>query len=259
MKMLALRSFCGPFLLPPVLAVMAGEEKAPPPIHSDWYLRYEPIQDPQARSLLEQAMAFARKKLGEPAIPVRLVHLRQSKPLDGRVQIRSGFQLTEITDSEAGIFTIYLSARPGEQAFEGQLAHEAFHLQNAKLRDVYVEGLNGLLAEEFLGEIGRSFEPWLRHFQAGKDPLYGAGYFLVRDLAEAAGRDQLRTLLRFAVQAPGHPDHMEIDIDRWLASLDRTAAERARAVIERRYQEIEAIRKKEQPELAFRRPAKRSD
>jgi hypothetical protein len=52
---------------------------------------------------------------------------------------------------------------------------------------------------------------------------------------------------------------MEIDIDRWLESLDRAAAERARAAIERRHAETEAIRKKEQPELAFRRPAKRSD
>ncbi len=246
-----------PLLFP--LAVLGAEGKAVPPrpIRSDWHLRYEPLAGETARPLLERARAFARKRLGEPAIPVREVDLRRSAPLDAKVEIRRGFQLTEITDSEKGIFTIYLSARPGEAAFEGQLAHEAFHLQNARLRDAYVEGLNSLLAEDFLREIGRSWEPWLQHFRSGKDPLYGAAYFLLRDLAEAAGRERVFTLLRFAIESPQRSDWMEIDIDRWLESLDGSAAARARAVIERRHEAVDAVRKKEQPELAFRRPGGR--
>ena len=157
-------------------------------VRSDWHLKYEPLESAEATSLLDGALAFGRRRLGEPALPVRKVQLRRSVPREAGAQLRSGFQLTEITDSAEGIFTIYLSARPGDVAFPGQLAHEAFHLFNAQLRDVYVEGLNCLLAEEFLAGRGISWEPWLRHFREGRDPLYAAAYALARDLSEAAGR-----------------------------------------------------------------------
>jgi len=233
---------------------------APPesPETSKNHLLYEPIESPEARKLLDQAVAFARKRLGSPAIPVRAVHLRRSTPREGeggaQKPLRRGFRLTEIVDARDGVFAIYLSARPGEAAFEGQLAHEAFHLQNARLRDAYVEGFNSLLAEEFLGELGRPWDHWRRHFESGKEPLYGATYSLLKELAQAAGRETVDRILRFAVTSDKGPDRMEIDIDRWLDSLGPEARARAAAAIARRHDEIDAVRRREQPELAFRRP-----
>jgi hypothetical protein len=226
----------------------------PKPIRSDWYLRYEPLEDGAARRLLDAAIAFGRERLGEPAIAIRTVHLRRSIPIDPKSDARRGFQLTEIADSEKGAFAIYLSAAPGDTAFEGQIAHEAFHLFDARLRDAYVEGLNGLLSEDLFRARGLDWEPWLRHFREGREPLYGSAYFLVKELAAEVGREPLWKLLRFAVETPGHPDRSEIDIDRWLDSLGPERSARARAVIGRRFEEIEKMRRKDQPELALRKP-----
>jgi hypothetical protein len=235
-------------------ALRGGPEGPVPPIRSDWHLRYQPLESTEARSLLEKAMAFGRRRLGEPAITVRQVQLRRSVPRESEAAIRRNFQLTEITDSTDGVFTIYLSAQPQEVAFSGQLAHEAFHLWNARLRDAYVEGLNGLLAEELFRELGLSWDSWLRHFESGKDPLYGQSYFLARDLLCEVGREPLDRLLSFARESAGDRRRMEIDIDRWLESLDTPARLRAQAAILRRYQAIDAARRREQPEMAFRRP-----
>jgi len=224
------------------------------PIRSDWHLRYESLEGEAARSLLDAAIALGRKRLGEPAIPIRTVHLRRSVPLEEGAGVRKGFQLTEIADSEKGVFAIYLSARPGDAAFAGQVAHEGFHLFNARLRDVYVEGLNGVLAEELLRERGLDWGIWEKHFRDGREPLYGGSFFLVRELVREVGAEGMMALLRFAVDSPADPAWMEIDIDRWLASLGPSLAARARAVIARRYDGLEAVRRRDAREMSFRRP-----
>ena len=48
---------------------------------------------------------------------------------------------------------------------------------------------------------------------------------------------------------------MEIDIDRWLASLEAEPRARATAAIATRHAGIEEIRRKEQPDISFRRPS----
>ncbi len=236
-------------------AAIAGPqgEKSPP---SDAYLRYQSLESETARNLLEKACLFGRRRLGEPAIPVRRVHLRRSVPIDPSAGLIRDFQLTEIVDADRGVFAIYLSAGPEDANFGGQLAHETFHLSNARLLDVYVEGLNCLLAEEFLRELGHDWERWRRHFENGKEPLYAAAYFLLKDIAAESGREPLDRLLAFAVDAAAGGERMEIDIDRWLKSLPLPERARALAAIERRYEPLDTIRKEEQPRLAFRRPRK---
>jgi len=236
------------------LALAGAASSLPRPIRSDRYRLYEPLESPEARGLLERARDLGRKLLGEPAMPVRQVYLRKSVPLDSASKAPRGFQLTEITDSTQGVFTIYLSALPAQPAFAGQLAHEAMHLWNPRLKDAYLEGLNCLLAEEFLKAENLPWEPWERHFAAGKDPLYGAAYYLARELAEAAGREAVLRMLKFAVERESDYPWMEVDIDRWLESLDPPSRARARAIIARRYLPLEALRRKEQPDLAFRLP-----
>ena len=222
---------------------------------SGWAQRYEPLESPEARRLLERAIAFGRRRLGEPAVPVLSIGLRRSVPIDKTTGLATGFQLTEMDSMEPGRFTIYLGAGAEEVAFAGQLAHEAFHLFNTRLRDVYVEGLNMLLAEGFLAEEGRPWELWLRHFQSGREPLYGGAYFLMREMAGEAGDQAMGTLLRFAVESPGAPDRREIDIDGWIRSLDPVRAGRARELILKRHEPLDAVRRQSQPDLAFRRPA----
>jgi hypothetical protein len=219
----------------------------PPPARTPFHLLYEPIDDPAARALIDAAIAFGASRLGGPAAPVRTVHLRRSQPLDPAAALRRGFQLTEVVDATRGEYAIYLSARPGEAAFAGQLAHEAFHLFEPRARDVYVEGLNGVLAEEFLRSRGLDWESWLRHFRAGKEPLFAGAYFLMREVADVVGPEALGTLLRVAVPSPADAGRREIDIDRWLDSLDP----------ERRFEALESIRKAEGPDLAFHRPQAR--
>ncbi len=226
------------------------------PARSDAYLRYRPIESEAALDLLEKARLFGRRRLGEPVIPIRRVHLRRSVPIDDSAGLPRDFQLTEIADADRGVFAIYLSAEPDDANFAGQLAHEAFHLSNARLLDVYVEGLNCLLAEEFLREMGRDWERWRRHFEAGKEPLYGGAYLLLREVAAEAGREPLDRLLASAVGSPAGGGKMEIDIDRWLRTLPPPERARAIEAIERRYEPLDAIRKKVQPQAAFRRPRK---
>jgi hypothetical protein len=128
------------------------------------------------------------------------------------------------------------------------------HLFNARLKDAYVEGLCCLLAEDFLKAENLPWELWERHFAAGKDPLYAAAYFLARELAEEVGREPLLRMVKFAVERESDFPWMEVDVDRWLESLDPPSRARARAVIARRYLPLDALRRKEQPDLAFRLP-----
>jgi hypothetical protein len=241
--------------MPPATSGSAALPGAPAkPVRSDWPRKYESLEGQEARSLLQGAIDFGRGKLGEPAIPVRTVHLRRSAPLEEKPELRRGFRLTEIVDSEKGVFAIYLDARPGDAAFIGQLAHEAFHLFNARMRDLYVEGLNSLLSQEYLKARGLPWESWLEHFRAGKEPVYGGAYFLVHELADEVGLEEIHGMLRHAVESSRDPDQMEIDIDRWLASLGPAKAARARAVIARRFDALDAVRRRDGSDLAFRKP-----
>src|SRR5687767_8282791 len=98
-----------------LLAAGAGPDPAPPrPIRSDRYREYQPLEGREARDLLDRALAFGRKALGEPALPVRRVHLRRSVPVADAPGLPRDFQMTEITDSAEGVFTIYLSAVPSQ-------------------------------------------------------------------------------------------------------------------------------------------------
>src|SRR5262245_40510568 len=105
-----------------------------------------PIEDEAARALLSKALDFSRARLGPPQSRVERVELRLLAG-DGA---RSGHPLTRAADRGKGLYTIYLTARPGEPAFAGQLAHEALHLRDTRLYDVYVEGLCSLLAADLL-------------------------------------------------------------------------------------------------------------
>ena len=249
--------------------VLAGAELELP---SPWPERYQKVESREARKLVDRALEFGATRLGKPRLRPRRVQLRLSVPLKANASIRRGFRLLELSDAKSGLFTIYLSVRPGHVAFAGQLAHEAFHVFQPFLRDVYVEGLNTYLAERFLRLEGLPWKPWQKHFESHGDPLYGGSWALIKELAEAVGEKQLCRMTRFRLSAkpaktsvksiqarkeflPPPPSRVEhVDIDRWLDSLDPEARQRARKIIAARYVALEKLRQASHSDYGFRRP-----
>jgi hypothetical protein len=198
---------------------------------TEYFSKYQALDDPRARVFLDEALKDAIAFLGQPTIPVRLVHLRLSTPSDPKANLRRGFQLTELVDAQNGVFAIYLSHRTGEYAFDGQLAHEVAHLLNARIYDCYVEGLNTVFAERFLTKKGIAWSGWSRYLRDGSDPFYGTTYLMMKDVVAAAGEDQLKTFLRFARWTNPEKTRMHIDIDAWIASLPQVRRQKVKDTI----------------------------
>lgn len=181
--------------------------------------KYEALDDAEADRFVAEGIIEAKQFLGEALVPIRTVHLRLSTPLPAESGLPRGFRLCEVVSAEKGEFAIYLSRRPAEYAFAGQLAHEVAHLLNPWLRDDYVEGLNTLFAEGFLKKQGRDWSGWERHFRDGGDPFHGATYLMMKDVSAAAGAEHLKTVLRYATRAESAQPWMHIDMPGWIASL----------------------------------------
>lgn len=186
---------------------------------SNWYQHYQPIKNQEADSFLKRGISYAREFFGPPHTQVNHIFLRLSYPLQKHARIRSGFQLFEITDSKKGIYTIYLSRRPSDYAFWGQLAHEIAHCVNPKLHDAYAEGLNTLFAEKLLTREGRDWSRWHTYFRKGGEPLYGSTYFLMKEIDMIAGEENVSKLMNYIEPSDESGKHMHINIRQWLTSL----------------------------------------
>lgn len=232
--------FLGSFILSVLPAVCAAgswslEARAGP---STYHQQYVPVDDPRAEKFVAEALAGAVEFLGKPVIPVRKVHLRQSTPIDPDSKLRRGFQRTELVDPEQGVFAIYLSRKPDEYSYPGQLAHEVGHLLNARLFDCYVEGLNTVFAEKFLKKKGLDWSGWDKHFRNGGDPIHAVTYFMMKDVAEAAAEQHVKTVLAHARWTDKERTRMHIDIDAWLATLPETRRDKVREAIRRHAPEV---------------------
>lgn len=185
------------------------------------YAQYQAIDDPEAHSFLQQGLSYAIKLYGEPRIPVTKVFLRY----------RPQGALTNLTDSRKGVFTIFLSRKPQEYSFYGQLAHEVVHLLNAQLYDSYVEGLNTVFSEKLLKRSGRDWSGWEKYFKGGEEPFYAATYFMMKEVSEVAGDDAMRNFLSHAKYDSGNPQRMFIDIQEWINSIPREKRDKVKNVI----------------------------
>ncbi|MBI4587072.1 MAG: hypothetical protein HY717_23930 [Planctomycetes bacterium] len=251
----------------------------------DWPALYQPLEDRQAEAFIQKALARGREWLGEPRIPVKRVRLRRSVPSRPDPSLPKGFRLTELNDSKAGLFTIYVSAGSEEQAFYGQLAHEAFHLFEPRFRDLYIEGLNTWLAARLLQELGLPWKPWEEHFRQGKDSPYSEAYQLMVELEKAVGEKALCALFRFRepqdrdppAPLPGRPvteraadlpsnrglpekaaldeRWLRVSIDRWLESLPPDHRAAALKILRRHYSVLESARLRTHPDYSLEKPA----
>ncbi len=114
---------------------------------------------------VESGFNYSQKLYGKPKIPVKKLNLRlHTTPL------------TVLDNANTGEFTIYLSRKPSEYTFHGQLSHEIFHLLNAQLLDCYVEGLATVFAEKMLNRNNLDWNRWEQYFQPSYESFYGLTY-----------------------------------------------------------------------------------
>jgi hypothetical protein len=248
-RRLLLRVVC---LLPAAFALLLSSANGD--AANSLHARYQAVDDPVARRFLHEGLFRAQALLGAPVLPVRSVHLRLSRPLAPDSKLRSNFRMTELVDVQNGIFAIYVSRTPGEYAFEGQLAHEVAHLLNAQLFDIYAEGLCTVFAERFLTEQGLDFSSWRKHFESGAEPLYGLSYQMMREVWTAAGDENMRRMLTFARPATRQGEQ-EVDINAWLATLEKEKRSRVRSIILRYAQRLQAAIAANERPLSFLQPA----
>ena len=219
---------------------------------SNWYQRYQPIRNPEANDFLKKGISYALEFFGPPHTRLNHIFLRFSYPLHKQDRIRSGFQLFEITDFKKGIYTIYLSRKPSDYAFWGQLAHEIAHCLNPKLHDAYAEGLNTLFAEKLLIHEGRDWDGWQTYFKKGGEPLYGSTYFLMKDIDRIVGEENIAKLMNYVEYSDESGKHMRINIFQWLDSLPPDLQKQVSDIIKSHAPKVRSHIKK--MNLAFMQP-----
>lgn len=188
---------------------------------SNWHHYYQPITEHQAEIALNEGFEYIKSILGEPTKPIEKVHLRLSEPIHPNLKIKRKFQLTEITDADHGVYTIYLSQIPSQSplAFYGQLGHEIGHLFDARIHDAYFEGMCTLMSEKYLRSKGVDWENWLNYFQAGHEPFYGQTYFMMKKIVEVVGEKALANFHHYVLEDPRNPDKLHININGWISTL----------------------------------------
>jgi len=189
---------------------------------SDWHQYYRPINDAHSQHMLVKSLDHAQLTIGSPVIPISKVNLRLSKPLKSHYHLKTGFQLTEISNDEKGEFTIYVSRTPQEYAFAGQLAHEVAHLLNPNITDAYYEGLCTVFAEEHLKTNNLDFSGWLKFFEKNRDPFYSQTYFLMREIFDEVGQEAMMNFHLYTLNNTHNTQQLAIDIEKWLQTLGRS-------------------------------------
>ena len=140
---------------------------------------YQVIDDPEAVQFLESGLELLQREHGPLEFAVNKVLMRQSKknPVGRAYRIAEGFSLTEIVDSEAGIFAIYISVPLGHPEFYPLLAHEIGHLKQPSLvNDWEMEGFCMVFSKELCHRQGKDWSLWEQRFgKDSKDP-YSRAY-----------------------------------------------------------------------------------
>ena len=208
----------------PFALTLVAEEK--------WHQKYISLESPTSDRFIKEGLAYAESLYGKAKIPVTKVNLRLSQPIRDE-NIRKNFQLTETTDPAKGIFTIYLSRRPNEYSYHGQLAHEIGHLLNSRLMDAYMEGLCTLFSEKYLKRNNMDWSGWEKWYKddSNGDRFYASTYFMMREINATLGDEAMRNFLDFAEETPNRRGSMHINIEKWLASLPASQKSQAKEII----------------------------
>ena len=203
---------------------------------------YYPLDDPAGNAYVEKMLPYAIKFFGSPIEPVVHVNIRVSVPLDRSSNLPSHFASTGIADAATGTFTIYLQKTLAiDPEIYGQLAHEIAHLLNARLYDVYVEGLCTVFAEKAYSLENKDWVPWCSQFLHDEKSMYFLSYHMMREIWAAVGDAAMHNFLSYAVYNMGNHDNMHIDINGWIASLELSDQVRVKTIINRYASDISKL------------------
>lgn len=149
------------------------------PVSMPYHQLYVPIEDAQAHRFIDAGLHLLMHEHGPLEFTVNEVLLRQSKKnTNGHAYaIAEGFSLTEIVDSRAGVFAIYISVPPSHPEFYLLLAHEIGHLQQPSLTDDWeMEGFCMLFSEELCRQQNKDWSVWKRRFRKDSKDPYARAY-----------------------------------------------------------------------------------
>jgi hypothetical protein len=209
------------------------------------YSQFTAIENAEANQFVSDGLKYAQQLYGASAIPVKKVTLRYKK----------NDAFTAITDAKRGNFTIILSHKPDEFSFHGLLAHEIGHLLNARLIDCYAEGLSTLFSEKMLKKSGKNWAAWETYYKEGKEPFYGATYFMMKDISSTVGAANMQTFLSYAKKNETG-NNMHIDINSWIKSLPASMKTRVKQIISNHRANVEAQQTGSKAKYAFVIPSK---
>jgi len=198
-----------------------------------WYEAYEPIDDPASEAFLTQCFEMAQIEFGEPALPVKKILLRRSRKTREarRYRIGEDFSLTECVDSTNGLFVVYIGVDPDHSNYHALLAHESVHLLNPYITDWYMEGLATVFSEQACAELDKEWGDWKRHFMRSRREPYALSYRMMLELLEAFP-DEYPAIMRYTAEHGAKSGGwLQINIDRWMASLPEDRRSEARGII----------------------------
>jgi hypothetical protein len=207
-----------------------------------WYKKYSKLDDENAaRDFLDRTLMIASEYLGEPRVPLKMVHLRSNRKINPSENINDNFPpLCETVSESSGEFTIYLSLKTTNPMFHGQFAHEIGHLIDPGLSDIYIEGLNTLFADKVVNKFELNWDCWEQHYDNGKDPFYGLTYWMMKEIVFVAGWIKLNKILRYT-QSDSSSGKRQIRIDEWLGTLDKKQREEVVGIIHNYWPKLQSI------------------
>ncbi|MCL2923862.1 MAG: hypothetical protein MGF17_04330 [Trichodesmium sp. MAG_R04] len=188
------------------------------------------FNNPKIYAFIRSGFNYSQQLYGKPRIPVEKVNLKFNTT-----------PLTSLDDESQGEFTIYLSRKPSEYAFHGQLAHEIFHLLNSQLLDCYAEGLATFFAEKMLTRNNLNWSQWKQYFQQGSEPFYGLSYLMMKEVSQIAGQTNMSHLLDFVVYNNYSKRWMHIDISKWLSSMSDSVKIEVEKVINKNIAQVKQV------------------
>lgn len=193
--------------------------------------KYQIIDNPEASAFVDEARSYVQQLYGMPKVSINTVTLRYC-PDTG--------PFTNLTDEKKGIFTICLTHKPGEYSFYGQLAHETGHLLNARLFDAYGEGLCTFFSRQLIEKTGKDWRGWENYYKDGVEPFYSSTYFMMKEVAEAAGAEDIKTFFSFAKADAHSSNRMHIDIKSWINSLPIQKQQQVKEIILNHSKDVQA-------------------
>jgi hypothetical protein len=222
-------------------------------IHNRVAAAYPLISDPQARSFLERNINYATSLYGKPAIPINRVEIRLSFPTDKQSTLPRDFQRCDLEDIQNGVFTIYVSAQPASDRFNGQLAHEIGHLMNDQIYDLYMEGVCTFFAEHVYQREGLNWDNWRAGLES--DPsIHAIMYRMVKDIARVVGDQEIFRMTRCVKFSDMARYRMHIDINAWMSSLSVEKRQTVKSIILSYVPSVQCVRQPES-ELHFEVPS----